>query len=238
MSTGRRLAVVLVGFLAVSSRHLLAQDETESPQEEPRFAQEEVAPQDSGWRISPENINIQLGDERALQLLDDSAQELKGTTWSIDNPDLAEIRVDDGLTVVHPKAVGTVVVTAILGEETRTRVVKIWSALRPLPPGTTKYGLHPIGREIGDIPAVPGDGPTMFSLEQTESGKTYLRADRVDGIQIWTWLMPESAHNVELVMWGLDGRCFDQRQSRGLLHPLHRGQGRATPLETHLFWKA
>src|ERR1035441_10615063 len=94
--------------------------------------------------------HIQLGNDRALQLLDDSAQELKGATWSIDNPDLAEIRVEDGLTVVHPTAVGTVVVTATLGEETRTREVKIWSALRPLPPGATNWGLHPIGREIGD----------------------------------------------------------------------------------------
>jgi outer membrane protein assembly factor BamB len=199
MSTGRRLTVVLLGFLAISSWPLFAQDEPVAPQQEPEAAQEEVAPQDSGWRISPEKINIRLGDDRALQLLDDSAQELKGATWSIDNPDLAEIRVEDGLTVVHPKAVGTVVVTAVLGEETRTREVKIWSALRPLPPGTIKWGLHPIGREVGDIPAVPGDGPTMFSLEQTESGKTYLRADSVDGIQVWTWLMPESARDVELV---------------------------------------
>jgi hypothetical protein len=184
MSTGRRLAVGLLGFFAISSWHLFAQDESGGAQEEPKVAQEEVAPRDSGWRISPEKINIQLGNDRALQLLDDSAQELKGATWSIDNPDLAEIRVEDGLTVVHPTAVGTVVVTATLGEETRTREVKIWSALRPLLPGATNWGLHPIGREIGDIPAVPGDGPTMFSLEQTESGKTYLRADRADGIQV------------------------------------------------------
>jgi hypothetical protein len=103
MCTRRRLTVVLLGSLAISSWSLFAQDEPVAPQEEPEVAQEEVAPQDSGWRISPEKINIQLGDDRALQLLDDSAQELKGATWSIDNPDLAEIRVEDGLTVVHPR---------------------------------------------------------------------------------------------------------------------------------------
>jgi outer membrane protein assembly factor BamB len=208
MSAGRHVAIFLLGFFAISSELLFAQDNSAGSQEgqptiqqevAPEVAPEEVAPQDSLWRISPEKINIQLGNDRALQLLDDSAQELKGATWSLDNPDLAEIRVEDGLIVVHPKAVGTVVVTATLGEETRTREIKIWSALRPLPIGTTKYGLHPIGREIGDIPAVPGDGPTMFSLEQTESGLTYLRAGRVDGIQLWTWLMPETAHDVELV---------------------------------------
>ena len=30
------------------------------------------------WRISPERINIQVGDDRPLQLLDDSAQEVHG----------------------------------------------------------------------------------------------------------------------------------------------------------------
>jgi hypothetical protein len=35
-----------------------------------------VAQEDSGWRISPEKINVQAGTDRRLQLLDDSAQEL------------------------------------------------------------------------------------------------------------------------------------------------------------------
>jgi hypothetical protein len=58
MCTGRRLTVVLLGFLAISSWSLFAQDEPVAPQEEPEVAQEEVAPQDSGWRISPEKILI------------------------------------------------------------------------------------------------------------------------------------------------------------------------------------
>jgi hypothetical protein len=66
--------------------------------------------------------------------------------------------------------------------------------------GTTTWGMHPIGRELGDISAVPTlDGPHTFSLEQTPSGATYLRAVRDDGIQIWTWLMPEKTRDVELV---------------------------------------
>ena len=32
-----------------------------------------IAQEDAGRRISPENINIQMGDDRALQLLDDSS---------------------------------------------------------------------------------------------------------------------------------------------------------------------
>jgi len=140
-----------------------------------------------------------MGQDRRLQLLDDSAQELHGAIWSVDNPDLAEIEEVDGRAVLHAKGVGTVRVGAAQGAEMRVREIKIWSALRPMPIGTSFWGLHPIGREIGDIPAVPGDGPTIFSLEQTSDGRTYLRADEEDGIQAWTWLLPANTHDVELV---------------------------------------
>jgi len=153
------------------------------------------------WRISPEKINIQSGDDRSLQLLDDSAQELRGATWSVDDTNLAEIQEEeDGRVVVHAKAIGTVRVSAAFNGQIRFRDIRIWPPLQPIPPGTTTWSVHPIGREIGDIPAVPtGDGPNMFSLEQTSSGSTYLRAGREDGIQVWTWLLPESSREVELV---------------------------------------
>jgi outer membrane protein assembly factor BamB len=155
---------------------------------------------DSGWRISPARINIQVGVDRPLQLLNDSAQELHDAIWSVDNADLATIQEEDGRVLLHPKRVGTVVVSAAWGGEIRTREIKIWSALRPLPAGTTNWGMDPIGSEIGDLPAVPtSDGPTTYSLEQTSSGRTYLRAVRNDGIQVWTWLMPEQTRNVELI---------------------------------------
>jgi outer membrane protein assembly factor BamB len=155
---------------------------------------------DSGWRISPERINIQTGDDRALQLLDYSAQELHGAKWYVDDPNLADIHEEDGRVVVHAKAAGTVTAIATLRGEKRFREITIWSAGQPLPPGTTGWGMHPIGREIGDIAAVPTpDGTNVFSLEQTASGSTYLRGVREDGIQDWAWLMPERTHDVELV---------------------------------------
>ncbi len=209
MSDRRRAITFLCAFLAFSSCHLLAQTDpspaanadnaTQTNQAQSDSLPSTPPQEDTGWRIAPENLNIQLGEDRALQVLDDSAQELKGATWSIDNPDLAELREQGDGVVVHPKAVGTVVVTAIIENESRTREIKIWSALRPIPNGTIRWSGHPIGREVGDIPAVPGDGPTMFSLEQTEAGKTYLRANREDGIQVWTWLMPETTHDAALV---------------------------------------
>lgn len=170
----------------------------------------QVEEQDAGWRIGPEKINIQVGEDRPLQLLDDSAQELHDATWSIDNPDLATIQEENGRAVVHAIAVGTVVVTATWEGETRTRNIKIWSPLRPLPIGTNRWSTHDFGgHNIGDLPAVPtGDGPNMYSMEEFPSGSVYLRAIREDGIQVWTWLLPEKVHTVELICGDWLGGAF------------------------------
>ena len=158
------------------------------------------AQDNSGWRISPEKINIQVGQDRRLQLLDGLAQELHDGVWSIDDSTLAELQEDNGRAVVHAKAVGTVRVSATLGQQTRFTEIKIWPETEPLPPGTTNWAVNPIGREIGDLPAFPtGDGPHLYSLEQTANGSSYLRAGDEDGIQVWTWLMPEKTLDVEMV---------------------------------------
>jgi hypothetical protein len=143
---------------------------------------------------------VQIAQDRSLQALNDSAQELQGAKWAIDDPNLAEIREVAGRAVVHPKATGTIRVSATLGGEIRYREIEIWPADQPMQLGTTTWETHGLGRDLGDIPAVPtGDGPNMYSLEQNPNGDTYLRALRDDGIQIWTWLMPEKTHDVELV---------------------------------------
>lgn len=157
--------------------------------------------EDSGWRISPEKINIQVGESRRLQVLDDLAQELPGAIWSVGDSDLAEIQEEDGRAVLHAKAAGTVRVSAALGQGTRLREIRIWPALQPLPVGLTKWSVHDIGRSIGRvIPSVPtAAGEREFFLQQTASGSTYLRTLDEDGIQVWAWLMPENTRDVELI---------------------------------------
>ena len=59
MSVRARFTVLFVAFLAFFSLPIMAQES-------------------AGWRISPYHINIQVGEGRVLQLLDDSAQELHG----------------------------------------------------------------------------------------------------------------------------------------------------------------
>jgi outer membrane protein assembly factor BamB len=177
-----RITILAIGFIALGLCQLSAEE-------------------DSGWCISPEKINIQVGDSRRLQALDNQAQELPGAIWSVDDTDLAEIQEEDGRAVLHAKAVGTVRVSAALGRETRLREIRIWPALQRLPAGTTRWRLHDIGRSIGRIiPAVPTEmGRHEFLLQQTATGSTYLRTIDEDGIQVWAWLMPEDTHDVELI---------------------------------------
>src|SRR5258706_4774017 len=78
-----------------------------------------TAQADSGWRISPERINIQVGDERRLQLLDDSANELHGAIWAVDNTKLADIAEEDGRALLRARAPGRVRVIANLRGEVR-----------------------------------------------------------------------------------------------------------------------
>jgi outer membrane protein assembly factor BamB len=61
--------------------------------------------------------------------------------------------------------------------------------------------LHDIGRTIGRIiPSVPTEaGRREFFLQQTAAGSTYLRTIDEDGIEVWTWLMPEDTRDVELI---------------------------------------
>jgi len=58
MSRCQQIFVLIAIFMVVSCSRLVAQE-------------------DSGWRISPEKINVQARADRRLQLLDDSAQELR-----------------------------------------------------------------------------------------------------------------------------------------------------------------
>jgi len=118
----------------------------------------------------------------------------------VEDPNLAEIREEDGRAILRAKAAGTVRVIAIRAGENRFSEIRIWPADQPMPPGTTTCGTHPIGRELGDISAAPVPGaPNIFSLEQNKEGRTYLRAVESDGMQTWTWLMPETTKDVELV---------------------------------------
>ena len=177
----RRLLLLILLLLTVFSSQLSAQE-------------------DHDWRIAPVQINVQVGEDRPLQLLNDTAEELKGAEWSVDNSKLGDLEEINGHQVLHSRAVGTLHVTAILQGQVRSREIKIWPADHSLPEGIAKWSMQDLGHEIRQLAAVPSpDGPNMYSLEQTDAGSTYLRAYTEEGFQLWAWHIPDETREVELV---------------------------------------
>jgi outer membrane protein assembly factor BamB len=156
-----------------------------------------AAQDDSGWHISPTEMNIQVGEPRPLQLLDAHGNEDHTEDWSVDDTDLAQITEEGGRAVLYPKAPGVVNVSASLDGTTRTRKITIWPEASKF--RGVQWSVPPIGRETGPLQAVPtGDGPDLFFLDQTDQA-TYVRAFTHDGLQLWLWRLPEAPGKVEFV---------------------------------------
>lgn len=158
-----------------------------------------AAQENSGWHISPTLINLQLGEEQPLQLLNARGNELPSSDWSVDSPELAEIKVESGHAVLYPKAEGMVHVVASLDGTAFSAQIKIW----PAAPGMRIAGPHwavpSIGHELAVLQAAPTfDGPDLFTLDRNDRG-IYVRAFTNRGLQMWIWILPESAGDVELV---------------------------------------
>jgi hypothetical protein len=78
------------------------------------------------WHISPMLINVELGEEQPLQLFDAEGNELSSYSWSVDSPELAEIKEESGHAVLYPKGAGVVHVIAMHEGKAPTEEIKIW----------------------------------------------------------------------------------------------------------------
>ena len=157
-----------------------------------------IAEENPGWHISPMLINLGVGGEQPLQALDASGHELAASDWSVDSPELVEIRKESGHVAVFAKAAGVVHVTAFVQGSALTAEIKIWL----LEPGMV-IGLHWVvpstGHELGALQSVPSiDGPDIFTLDQNDQG-TYLRAFTNRGVQLWMWRVPAKEGKAELM---------------------------------------
>jgi outer membrane protein assembly factor BamB len=142
-------------------------------------------------------MNIPVGQLQPLQLLDDQGRELHSSKWSVDNPELASIEIEQGQVSLYARAPGVVRVFAYVSGVMRTREIAIW------PAGERILGVHwrvpAIGRETANLQAVPTDnGPDLFSLDETANG-TYVRGFTNLGLQLWRWRVPNEMSGVEFV---------------------------------------
>jgi hypothetical protein len=160
----------------------------------PAAAQESL-----GLHISPMLINVEVGEEQPLQVLDAKGKELTSSGWSVDSSELAEIRHESGQIVLFPKSAGVVHVSTSIEGTTLTAEIKIWS----LEPRMRIAGPHWVvpstGNELAALQAAPtADGPDLFTLDQNDKG-TYVRAFTNRGLQMWMSSLPEAGGKAELV---------------------------------------
>jgi hypothetical protein len=158
-----------------------------------------VAPDE--WHISPINVNLLAGDTQPLQILDTAAGELRGDSWRISDPALAELTTEPGGEVFfYAKAPGIVMVTAsVRGFELQTEI-KIWAGEK-LPDASVKWSLQPLGRSLDLLPAFPtGAEPSvdLYSLEQ-DAHNTYVRAVSNKGIQRSLWTLADFTGKVKII---------------------------------------
>jgi outer membrane protein assembly factor BamB len=156
-----------------------------------------TAQDDSGWHISPVEMNVRVGEPRPLQLLDARGREFHTDEWSVDDTNLADITQDDGRVVLYPKAPGVVNVAALLDGTMQTRKITIWPQQSKFK--GVRWSVPPIGRETGTLQAVPSDtGPDLFSLDESAQA-TYVRGFSHDGLQLWLSSLPQSGGKVDFI---------------------------------------
>ncbi len=144
-------------------------------------------------------VNLQPGEAQPLQLLDAEGKELSSSSWSVDSPELAEIKEEGGHAVLHSKAAGVVRVQAMHEGKVLSEEIRIWD----LAPGMFLTGPHWVvpstGRELGALQSVPTvDGPDLFTLDQTDQGAS-VRGLTNRGIQLWILTLPKPGGKLELV---------------------------------------
>ena len=136
-------------------------------------------------------INLQLGEVQPLQILDAEGHELSSSSWSVDSPELAEIKEENGHAFLRAKAAGVVQVLAMHDGRTLTEQITIWN----LAPGVFLTGTHWVipstGRELGALQSVPSmDGPDLFTVDETDKG-ALVRGLTNRGQQLWVWTLPK-----------------------------------------------
>lgn len=144
-------------------------------------------------------VNVAIGEDQPLQILDADGKELSSRDWGIDSRELAEIKEASGHAVLHPKAAGVVHVVATHETTTLTAEIRIWE----LTPGMFIVGPHWVvpstGRQLGIVQAVRTvDGPVLFTLDQTNNGIA-VRGLTNRGLQMWMWTLPRPGGVAEVI---------------------------------------
>lgn len=142
-------------------------------------------------------ISLSVGEEQPLQILDAEGNELSASNWSVDSPELAEIKEVDGHPFLRSKAAGVVHVMAMHEGRTLTEEVKILYLATGMYLTGLRWVVPSTGRELGVLQSVPvQDAPDIYTLDQSDKGAS-IRALTNRGQQLWIWTLPKPDGKLE-----------------------------------------
>jgi hypothetical protein len=160
----------------------------------------------AAYRVSPQEVNLLVGQTRTISVMDSSGNALTGLEWDISNPSVATLSTDDPpiITAVAPGTavvyvVGMPILVTVYSGTSLPAGAPIWSvpfnvsggpgSMAPAVPSSSGVDLFAIDKggadEVGSLSALRSDGSTAWSVP------IYLAP--------WTQMVPDFTGNALLV---------------------------------------
>ncbi len=132
--------------------------------------------------VQPIAAEIPIGLTQPFQLLDMNGRAVPSDEWSLSDPTVADLTVEDGRARLTGRRDG--VVTLVNGRGARSDAIRV----RPRAPEftTARWLLRPVD---GRFTKVLGAAATYF-YEDRGRASAHIRAIRKDGLQAWQWPPP------------------------------------------------
>jgi hypothetical protein len=143
-----------------------------------------TVPGGNGLTLSPNLLNMVVGDTHTIQALSSAGQSVTGLTWTSSDPTVVSLSTDDP-PLLTALAAGHVTITAGTASADVTVSVDI------LPLGTVLWSVPGPGGDVSRIvPAVPSptDVADVFAIHDSndQSDPTVVQAITSDGVTAWT----------------------------------------------------
>jgi hypothetical protein len=215
------LSVLLACLLGISAQIALAQ------------------PSATSGFIQPAQALIPVGQSQTFQLLNREGNEEPSLRWTLSNPDLAELKVDDGRAIVTVKAAGELTLSNSLAAEPAEIVVHNGE---PPMPQDNRWILRPLNGGFVNALWASGTwgGSAEGADEETDSTPKYyyqdrgpdgsqIRAVRENGLQTWQWPVHRPAEALTMICGDIFGGVLLQigdKKSRVLIDLDANGQER------------
>ena len=150
----------------------------------------------SGW-IEPGESLLPIGQAQTFQLLGGDGNEQTAAGWVVSDPDIAELRIEDGRAIVTGKAPGVVKLSVSTGA--KEAEITVHDGKPPMP-SDSRWILQPLDgqfvRALWASGTWGGSAPDADQLEDSHAAYFYddkgpssshIRAVREDGLQVWQW---------------------------------------------------